>query len=572
MGEQITLFSKHNIQDFFEEIILSLDEELANYEGEILSKINIEELCDNLIAKYTLQYPKLAGKVSDPKFDNEKQEVIFTIPFIGDKKFFEAKSKNNWTNSIPPKAEIGKEELIFRFSISTKPISLQGVLIPRMSTAEPTPENIKRWPYDRLKDINQWLNRFSRDVEEFNNSISTKIKNHIYQERLKYKQILKHHANLKEALGIKEIESKVSDSNTSIKQEIKAENNSSVSDVIQVSGSINNSNINIRLQPSKTSNTLNTQDPSMAEYKISQLTKIQLIKLIEDKLNRIEVKLIWLQLFNSNMDDELPNRVFSDCIMELHIRAEKRNKLSEFYQALIQSHPDFQKLQNSPSPTTNQSFSQPQSSINHNLTSERKNMNKIKILFLAANPDNTVKLNLDNEFRDIKEKIKLSPNRDSFDIIHQPALRINDLQAALLEHNPNIVHFSGHGNNAGKIILENNQGCSEAVNPTALAELFEILSGKIRCIVLNACFSEPQAQAISQHIDCVVGMSDSISDSAAIDFAWSFYQSLANDQDIHTSFRLGCNQLSFHNISEKNVPQLLSKPGVDPKSIKLSNF
>lgn len=198
-------------------------------------------------------------------------------------------------------------------------------------------------------------------------------------------------------------------------------------------------------------------------------------------------------------------------------------------------------------------------------------MDKIKILFLAANPDNSTRLKLDQEFRDIKEKIRSSQYRDNFELIPEPALRVNDLQSTLLEHKPHVVHFSGHGNRAGEIILENNQGLSEPVNPIALAELFEILADNIRCVVLNACFSQSQAQAISQNIDCVVGMSDSISDKAAIDFAWSFYQSLAHGRDIETSFRLGRNQLSFHNIDEKNIPQLLSKSGVDPKLIKIVN-
>jgi hypothetical protein len=43
---------------------------------------------------------------------------------------------------------------------------------------------------------------------------------------------------------------------------------------------------------------------------------------------------------------------------------------------------------------------------------------------------------------------------------------------------------------------------------------------------LNACDSAPQAEAIVSVIDCAVGMSDEIDDSAAIAFAAAFYEAL----------------------------------------------
>ncbi len=45
-------------------------------------------------------------------------------------------------------------------------------------------------------------------------------------------------------------------------------------------------------------------------------------------------------------------------------------------------------------------------------------------------------------------------------------------------------------------------------------------------VCLNACYSEKQAHAIAQHIDCVVGMSDAVGDESAVSFSASFYQAL----------------------------------------------
>jgi hypothetical protein len=77
-------------------------------------------------------------------------------------------------------------------------------------------------------------------------------------------------------------------------------------------------------------------------------------------------------------------------------------------------------------------------------------------------------------------------------------------------------------------------------------------------VVLNACYSEGQAQAIAEHTDCVVGMSDAIGDQAAIRFAASFYQALGYGRDVKTAFDLGCNQIDLEHLGDKDVPQLLA--------------
>ena len=54
-------------------------------------------------------------------------------------------------------------------------------------------------------------------------------------------------------------------------------------------------------------------------------------------------------------------------------------------------------------------------------------MNKVKVLFLAANPINTQQLRLDVEIREITDKIRASDGRDSLEIISRWAVRPDDL-------------------------------------------------------------------------------------------------------------------------------------------------
>jgi hypothetical protein len=85
-------------------------------------------------------------------------------------------------------------------------------------------------------------------------------------------------------------------------------------------------------------------------------------------------------------------------------------------------------------------------------------------------------------------------------------------------------------------------------------------------VVLNACYSEPQAQAISSHIDCVIGMPDAIGDAASLNFAASFYQALAYGRDVQTAFDLGCNRIDLQGLDEPSKPRLLAERG-DPRQV-----
>jgi hypothetical protein len=182
----------------------------------------------------------------------------------------------------------------------------------------------------------------------------------------------------------------------------------------------------------------------------------------------------------------------------------------------------------------------------------------IKILFLAANPQDTDHLRLDEEIREIKRALLQAEFRDKFDIEQEWAVRVSDLQGHLLRHKPAIVHFSGHGSTASEVILEDNMGGSHKVPEQALSQLFAVLKENIRCVVLNACYSEKQAQAIAQHIDCVVGMSKAIGDEAAIRFAMAFYQALGFGKDVKMAFDLGCLEIHLENLKEQDTPKLLA--------------
>ena len=183
----------------------------------------------------------------------------------------------------------------------------------------------------------------------------------------------------------------------------------------------------------------------------------------------------------------------------------------------------------------------------------------IRILFLAANPIDTVPLRLDEEIRAIDRALREAEFHDRFEIEQQWAVRIGDLPEALLRYQPDIVHFSGHGTESSEIVLEDESGVGRAAPRDALGRLFSVLRDNIRCVVLNACYSEPQAQAIAEHIDCVVGMTSAVGDDAAIEFATAFYRALGYGRDVQTAFDLGTNLIALRDLPDVATPHLVVK-------------
>ncbi len=188
---------------------------------------------------------------------------------------------------------------------------------------------------------------------------------------------------------------------------------------------------------------------------------------------------------------------------------------------------------------------------------------KIKVIFLASNPVDTTALRLGEEVREIDEKIEVGSARDAFELVQQHALRPSDLQHVLLRHRPHIVHFSGHGSETDEIILEDEAGMRQLVSQQALTSLFQILKDNVRIVFLNACFSKPQAEAISGVIDYTVGNSRRVGDKAAIPFAAAFYRALAFGRSVEEAFALARLELDLLKIPGSDIPELFVREGVD---------
>ncbi|MBW4596778.1 MAG: CHAT domain-containing protein [Brasilonema angustatum HA4187-MV1] len=180
------------------------------------------------------------------------------------------------------------------------------------------------------------------------------------------------------------------------------------------------------------------------------------------------------------------------------------------------------------------------------------------ILILAANPTNTSRLRLDKEVREIDEGLRRASKREQFRLEQKWAVSQRDFYRAILDYQPQIVHFSGHGAGSNGIVLEDETEEPVEVNAHALASMFKLFATKgVECVLLNACYSEVQAKAISQHVNYVIGMNQAVGDKTAIAFSVAFYDALAAGQQVEFAYELGCAVLIKY--LEQQTPVLFKK-------------
>lgn len=144
------------------------------------------------------------------------------------------------------------------------------------------------------------------------------------------------------------------------------------------------------------------------------------------------------------------------------------------------------------------------------------------VLVVAANPLGTEPLQFGEEVRLIRAEWERSRCRDQFEIREHLAARWEDLRRYLVDYSPEVVHFVGHGHGQPGLAFEQEGGKVQEVPGDRLADMLKVFES-VRCVVLNACSTEPQGEAIARYVPAVVAMTARVGDQSAARFAGAFY-------------------------------------------------
>lgn len=158
------------------------------------------------------------------------------------------------------------------------------------------------------------------------------------------------------------------------------------------------------------------------------------------------------------------------------------------------------------------------------------------ILLVSANPQSTGWLQLDEEERAIRRDTEAY--RDRIRIERCPAARPEDLIDAVREYKPTIVQFSGHGTRNGLKFQADDDVFEEIeVSGEALEDFFR--GRGVKCVILNACYTEHQARHIANVVDIVVGTRFQLDDGHARLFSSKFYRGIARGLSVAEAFEDG---------------------------------
>jgi hypothetical protein len=213
-----------------------------------------------------------------------------------------------------------------------------------------------------------------------------------------------------------------------------------------------------------------------------------------------------------------------------------------------------------------------------------------RILFLAANPSNTSPLALDQECAAIERELRMTAHRDDFELCSKWAVTVDELARHLIELQPTIIHFSGHGSpgrssaaqrvptppgfgggdDGGGIHLVDERIGSQLVTGRALAMMIKSAASSARVVVLNACYSDAQSGALCAVVDCVVGMTDMIGDDAARSFAVGLYRALGARRSVGNAVEHAVAILAAKQLPDEHLPRCRTRDGVDATGVVLS--
>jgi len=167
----------------------------------------------------------------------------------------------------------------------------------------------------------------------------------------------------------------------------------------------------------------------------------------------------------------------------------------------------------------------------------------LRILGMIASPQGLPQLDVTREKQRMEEALKNLREAGLVELEWLPGQTWRDLQRAMRAGPWHIFHFVGHGAfdraaDEGIIFLADEYGDQNRMEATELAVLLAD-HNSLRITVLNACegsrsggqdiFSSTASILVSRGVPAVVAMQYPITDRAAIEFARSFYEALADD-------------------------------------------
>ena len=188
----------------------------------------------------------------------------------------------------------------------------------------------------------------------------------------------------------------------------------------------------------------------------------------------------------------------------------------------------------------------------------------VRVLFLPANQQRVI----EEEDRSIYTVLESSQDGEQINLKNWERLSTLEFLNILQDVKPDIIHFSGHASKIEalpKILYK-----EKDIVAKDFISSFASLKDPIKCVVLNACYSENQANEIAKYIQYVIGTPEHVSDQEAKEFSYSFYKAVSDGYNIKEAFELTKSRLDLKGFKE-NLLSLKENEEISHHPIQTKN-
>ena len=167
---------------------------------------------------------------------------------------------------------------------------------------------------------------------------------------------------------------------------------------------------------------------------------------------------------------------------------------------------------------------------------QEEGMEKVKILFIASNPNGTTEFELEKEFLEIRKVFRRK--RHHFEVVECFNTELQEFFDVVAEEKPDILHVAAPSKEE-YIVFHKADDTIRAVPYEFLAPAFSMFRDYVKCVFLNTWCSATFLKQVSVSLGTALGSKNLISDTDSILFSSGFYSAIAQGASYEEAFKAG---------------------------------
>ncbi len=176
----------------------------------------------------------------------------------------------------------------------------------------------------------------------------------------------------------------------------------------------------------------------------------------------------------------------------------------------------------------------PQEVIERGLARDKQKI--FKILFIASNPVNTPKFELEKEYLEIRRIF--NRQRDLFEVVESFHTTLDQFFNMVRIEQPDILHIAAPSNDK-YLVFHRTDDTIRSVPYHYLASTFSLFQPYVKCVFVNTWCTPVFLKKISQSLQNAIGSKALVEDDMSVLFSSGFYTALSQNSSFEEAFQIG---------------------------------